>query len=119
MKRDKILKILMIVSLLPYIGLLLYGVWCMILMVWKEIEMKKILVTGGTVFVSRYVAEYFAKQGNQVFVLNRNSRPQSEKSKTMCLSALVPFIPKHYRNLFWRNGSAEEIRYGEITEPIN
>lgn len=47
-------------------------------MVWKEIEMKKILVTGGTVFVSRYVAEYFAKQGNQVFVLNRNSRPQSE-----------------------------------------
>lgn len=30
MKRDKILKILMIVSLLPYIGLLLYGVWCMI-----------------------------------------------------------------------------------------
>ena len=42
-------------------------------MVWKEIEMKKILVTGGIVFVSRYVAEYFAKQGNQVFVLNRNS----------------------------------------------
>lgn len=40
--------------------------------------MKKILVTGGTVFVSRFVAEYFAKKGNQVYVLNRNSRPQSE-----------------------------------------
>ncbi|MBP3458248.1 MAG: NAD-dependent epimerase/dehydratase family protein [Lachnospiraceae bacterium] len=35
-----------------------------------------ILVTGGTVFVSRYVAEYFAKKGNQVFVLNRNTRSQ-------------------------------------------
>ena len=39
--------------------------------------MRKILVTGGTVFVSRYVAEYFAKRGDQVFVLNRGSRPQS------------------------------------------
>ena len=40
--------------------------------------MKNILVTGGTVFVSRYVAEYFVRQGHQVFVLNRNSNPQSE-----------------------------------------
>ena len=39
--------------------------------------MGKILVTGGTVFVSRYVAEYFAKRGDQIFVLNRGSRPQS------------------------------------------
>lgn len=39
--------------------------------------MRNILVTGGTVFVSRYVAEYFAKRGDNVFVLNRNSRPQS------------------------------------------
>lgn len=39
--------------------------------------MKKILVTGGTVFVSRYVAEYFEKQGHEVYVLNRNSRSQS------------------------------------------
>lgn len=39
--------------------------------------MRNILVTGGTVFVSRYVAEYFAKNGDRVFVLNRNSRPQS------------------------------------------
>lgn len=40
--------------------------------------MKKILVTGGTVFVSRYTAEYFSKKGCEVFVLNRNNRPQSE-----------------------------------------
>ena len=38
--------------------------------------MRKILVTGGTVFVSRFVADYFAKKGNDVYVLNRNSKPQ-------------------------------------------
>lgn len=38
----------------------------------------KILVTGGTVFVSRYNAEYFVKKGHEVYVLNRNTRPQSE-----------------------------------------
>lgn len=40
--------------------------------------MRNILVTGGTVFASRYVAEYFEKKGDKVFVLNRNSKPQSE-----------------------------------------
>ena len=40
--------------------------------------MKKILVTGGTVFVSRYIAEYYLKQGHEVYVLNRNTREQSE-----------------------------------------
>lgn len=40
--------------------------------------MKKILVTGGTVFVSRYIAEYYAQQGYDVYVLNRNSREQSK-----------------------------------------
>ncbi len=40
--------------------------------------MKKILVTGGTVFVSRYTAEYFANKGYEVYVLNRNTRPQSK-----------------------------------------
>ena len=38
--------------------------------------MRKILVTGGTVFVSRFVADYFARKGNNVYVLNRNSKPQ-------------------------------------------
>lgn len=41
-------------------------------------SMKKLLVTGGTVFVSKYVAEYFVKKGYDVYVLNRNHRPQSE-----------------------------------------
>lgn len=40
--------------------------------------MKKILVTGGTVFVSRYVAEYFVEKRYEVYVLNRNNRPQSD-----------------------------------------
>lgn len=40
--------------------------------------MRNILVTGGTVFVSRYVAEYFVKRGDHVFVLNRNTRQQPE-----------------------------------------
>lgn len=40
--------------------------------------MKKVLVTGGTVFVSRYIAEYYVQRGCDVFVLNRNTREQSE-----------------------------------------
>ena len=38
--------------------------------------MKKILITGGTVFVSRYAAQYFVDKGYEVYVVNRNSRPQ-------------------------------------------
>ena len=41
----------------------------------------KILVTGGTVFVSRFIAEYYVTKGYEVYVLNRNSRPQSEGVK--------------------------------------
>ena len=37
----------------------------------------KILVTGGTVFASRFTAEYFARE-HEVYVLNRNTRPQSK-----------------------------------------
>nr|WP_317282575.1 NAD-dependent epimerase/dehydratase family protein [uncultured Sellimonas sp.] len=40
--------------------------------------MKKILITGGTVFVSRYAAEYYVKKGYDVYVLNRNHHPQSD-----------------------------------------
>lgn len=36
----------------------------------------KMLITGGTTFVSKYAATYFVNQGNEVFVLNRNSKPQ-------------------------------------------
>lgn len=38
--------------------------------------MKKILVTGGTTFVSKYAADYFVTHGYEVYVLNRNSKPQ-------------------------------------------
>ncbi|MDE6585528.1 MAG: NAD-dependent epimerase/dehydratase family protein [Clostridia bacterium] len=38
----------------------------------------KILVTGGTVFVSKYISEYFTNKGNEVYVLNRNTKPQVE-----------------------------------------
>lgn len=38
----------------------------------------KILVTGGTVFVSKYVAEYYVNKGDEVWVLNRNNRSQVE-----------------------------------------
>lgn len=38
--------------------------------------MRKILITGGTTFVSKYAAEYFAVHGYEVYVLNRNSKPQ-------------------------------------------
>ena len=44
--------------------------------------MKKILVTGGTVFVSKIVAKYFAsnkfKNEYQIYVLNRNNHSQVE-----------------------------------------
>lgn len=40
--------------------------------------MRKILVTGGTVFVSKYVAGYYVEKGDEVYVLNRNNRAQTE-----------------------------------------
>lgn len=40
--------------------------------------MKSILVTGGTVFVSRYAAAYFRGRGWQVYVLNRNTKRQED-----------------------------------------
>ena len=43
--------------------------------------MKKVLVTGGTVFVSRYIAEYYVAKGYDVHVLNRNNREQSKGVK--------------------------------------
>ena len=37
-----------------------------------------ILVIGGTVFASRYTAEYFVQKGHDVYVLNRDTKPQSD-----------------------------------------
>ena len=38
--------------------------------------MSRILVTGGTTFVSKYTASFFRDAAYDVFVLNRNSKPQ-------------------------------------------
>lgn len=40
--------------------------------------MKKILITGGTTFVSKYVANYFLNNNYDVYVLNRNTKSQVE-----------------------------------------
>ena len=42
--------------------------------------MRKILVTGGTVFVSKYIASYYADQGDEVYVLNRNHHSQPDNT---------------------------------------
>lgn len=43
--------------------------------------MQKILITGGTTFVSRYVAQYYVQKGCEVYVINRNSRQQIDGVK--------------------------------------
>lgn len=40
--------------------------------------MRSILVTVGTTFASRFVAEYFVRSGDRVYVLNRGTKPQIE-----------------------------------------
>ena len=40
--------------------------------------MKRILITGGTIFVSKYTAAYFSAKDYEVYVLNRNTRPQTD-----------------------------------------
>lgn len=40
--------------------------------------MKKVLITGGTTFVSKYAAQYFKEHNYDVYVLNRNTKPQVE-----------------------------------------
>ena len=52
----------------------------------------RVLVTGGTVFVSRAAAEYFAAQGHDVTVLNRGSRKQSPGVRHICCDRLDPAL---------------------------
>lgn len=42
------------------------------------IMMKKVLITGGTTFVSKYATHYFKEHNYDVYVLNRNTKPQVE-----------------------------------------
>ncbi len=46
--------------------------------------MKRILVTGGTVFVSKYVAKYFQSNNYEVYVLNRGTKKQIENINLIC-----------------------------------
>lgn len=41
----------------------------------------KVLILGGTVFVSKYLTEYFINQGNEVYTLNRGTKNQVVGSK--------------------------------------
>ena len=52
----------------------------------------RILVTGGTVFVSRAAAEYFAAAGHEVTVLNRGSRVQSPGVRHICCDRHDPAL---------------------------
>ena len=44
----------------------------------------KLLITGGTTFVSKFTAEYFVQAGNDVTVLNRGNREQVSGAKWIC-----------------------------------
>ena len=44
----------------------------------------RILITGGTVFVSQAAAEYFLAAGHEVSVLNRGSRAQVPGVRHIC-----------------------------------
>lgn len=46
--------------------------------------MKRILVTGGTVFVSKYIAKYFESKNYEVYVLNRGTKQQVENVNLIC-----------------------------------
>ncbi len=50
----------------------------------------KLLITGGTTFVSKFTAEFFAKKGNEVYVLNRGSRSQVEGVKALICDRTEP-----------------------------
>ncbi len=43
--------------------------------------MKKILVTGGTTFVSKFTAQFFVQKGYEIYVLNRGTKPQVDGVK--------------------------------------
>lgn len=46
--------------------------------------MKRILITGGTVFVSKYVAKYFVEGDYEVYVLNRGTKNQIDNVNLIC-----------------------------------
>ncbi len=63
---NRIIRYYIIYSLINY----RYNIWNM------ENANMKILITGGTTFVSKFTSEYFSNKGNDVYVINRGSREQ-------------------------------------------
>lgn len=55
----------------------------------------RILVTGGTVFVSRFTAAYFTARGHDVTVLNRGSRKQIDGVRHICRDRHDPALDLH------------------------
>lgn len=60
--------------------------------------MKRILITGGTVFVSKFAASWFVARGYEVWVLNRGSRPQIDGVHLICADRHAPLAP-HLKGL--------------------
>lgn len=50
----------------------------------ERVSAVKILITGGTTFVSRFTAEYFVHAGHDVTVLNRGNREQVKGVELIC-----------------------------------
>jgi len=52
--------------------------------------MKRLLITGGTVFVSKYAATWFSAHGYDVYVLNRGNHAQPAGTKLICADRHLP-----------------------------
>lgn len=61
--------------------------------------MKKILVTGGTVFVSKNVAEYFAEKGHEVYILNRDNYEQPKNTNAAVTAGGKTTIVNEIKNI--------------------
>ncbi len=56
----------------------------------ERMSAMKILITGGTTFVSKFAAEYFVLRGHDVTVLNRGSREQVKGVELICCDRMQP-----------------------------
>lgn len=68
--------------------------------------MKRLLVTGGTVFVSKYIAKYFELKNYEVYVLNRGTKQQIENVNLICedRNNLKGSLAKYSSYAMWKSG---------------
>lgn len=59
--------------------------------------MKRVLVTGGTVFVSKFTAQWFVQHGYEVYVLNRGTRLQVDGVKLICADRHDPMLAEQLK----------------------